>query len=209
MIERIVAPPLGANAYLILDEKKALIDVGGDFDFIRRAVSRYIDLKDLDYIILTHTHFDHASATKHLKEVSGAETVLHEKEYEFARLQNFSSSFFGIDFPSFEAEKLVREGDIINLGKFTLEVIHTPGHTPGSICLYDRDKRIMFTGDTVFPNGGFGRVDFPGGNAIEMVESLKRLTEFDIEMMYPGHDEPVDNANEHVRIALKFARMFL
>ncbi len=209
MIERIVAPPLGANVYLILDEKKALIDVGGDFNFIYRAISNYSDVKDLDYIILTHTHFDHASATKDLREVSRAEVMLHEKEYEFAKLQNFSSSFFGIDFPPFEADRLLNEGDEIDLGKIKLKVIHTPGHTPGSICLYDENKKIMFTGDTVFPNGGFGRVDFPGGNAMLMIESLKRLTEFDIEVMYPGHDEPVNNANEHVKISLKFAKMFL
>ncbi len=209
MIERIVAPPLGANVYLILNEKKSLIDVGGDFNFIERAISKYVDLRDLDYIILTHTHFDHASATKDLRDVSGAEVMLHEKEYEFARLQNFSSSFFGVNFPPFEADRLLNEGDEINLGKLKLKVIHTPGHTPGSICLYDEDEKIMFTGDTVFPNGGFGRVDFPGGNPSLMIESLKRLSEFNIEIMYPGHDEPVDNANEHVKISLKFARMFL
>ncbi len=209
MIERIVAPPLGANVYLILDEKKALVDVGGDFDFIHRAVSGYIDVKELDYIILTHTHFDHASATRDLREVSNAKVMLHEKEYDFAKLQNFSSSFFGINFPPFEADSLLKEGDVIDLGKLKLEVIHTPGHTPGSICLYDEGERLMFTGDTVFPNGGFGRVDFPGGNAVEMIESLKRLSEFDVEIMYPGHDEPVNSANEHVKLALKFARMFL
>ncbi len=209
MIERIVAPPLGANVYLILDEKKALIDVGGDFSFIHRAISKYVDVRELDYIILTHTHFDHASATNDLREVSKAEVMLHEKEYEFAKVQNFSSSFFGIDFPSFEADRLLNEGDEINLGKLRLRVIHTPGHTPGSVCLYDEDEKIMFTGDTVFPNGGFGRVDFPGGNPALMIESLKKLTEFDIEVMYPGHDEPVNNANEHVKISLKFARMFL
>ncbi len=209
MIERVVAPPLGANVYLILDDRKALVDVGGDFSFIHRAVSRYIDIKELEYIILTHTHFDHASATKDLRDVSGAEVVLHEKEYDFAKLQNFSSSFFGINFPPFEPDTLLKEGDVIDLGRLRLKVIHTPGHTPGSICLYDEDERLMFTGDTVFPNGGFGRVDFPGGNAIEMIESLKRLTEFDIEMLYPGHDEPVNNGTEHVKLAFKFARMFL
>ncbi len=209
MIERIVAPPLGANAYLILDEKKALVDVGGDFGFIHRAISKYIDVKDLDYIVLTHTHFDHASATKDLREVSGAEVLVHEKEYEFAKLQNFSSFTFGINFPPFEADRLLNEGDEIDLGRLKLKIIHTPGHTPGSICLYEKDERIMFTGDTVFPNGGFGRVDLPGGNPPLMIESLKRLTEFDIEIMYPGHDEPVNSANEHVKISLKFARMFL
>ena len=209
MIQRIVAPPLGANAYLILDDKVALIDVGGDFKFIYDAVSRHVDVENLDYIVLTHTHFDHASATADLKKVSGAEVILHVKEYEFAAEQNFSASFFGIHFPPFEPDILVEDGDMLRFGELELRVLHTPGHTPGSICLYDEGERLIFTGDTVFPNGGFGRVDFPGGNALQLINSLKRLTEVDAERMYPGHDEPVSNATEHIRTAYKLARMFL
>ncbi|AKG91720.1 Zn-dependent hydrolase [Geoglobus ahangari] len=209
MIERIVTPPLGANAYLILDKKTALIDVGGDFRFIYDAISRHADPESLDYIILTHTHFDHASATADLKKVTGAEVVIHSREYEFAREQNFSASFFGIHFPPFEPDVLVEEGDVLKLGKLELRVIHTPGHTPGSICLYDRQESLIFTGDTVFPNGGFGRVDFPGGNAIQLLNSLRRLTEIEVEWMYPGHDEPVRNARDHISTAYRLARMFL
>lgn len=209
MIRRIVAPPLGANAYLILDDRVAIIDVGGDFRFIYDAISKHVDVEDLDYIILTHTHFDHASATADLKKVSNAEVVLHRKEYEFAAEQNFSASFFGIHFPPFEPDILVEDGDLLELGELELKVLHTPGHTPGSICLYDGDEKLIFTGDTVFPNGGFGRVDFPGGNAFQLINSLKRLTEIDAEKMYPGHEEPVDNAREHIGMAYKLARMFL
>lgn len=209
MIRRIVAPPLGANAYLILDDKTAIIDVGGDFRFIYDAISKYTDVENLDYIVLTHTHFDHASATADLKKVSGAKVVLHAKEYEFATEQNFSASFFGIHFPPFEPDVLVEEGDVLRLGELELEVLHTPGHTPGSICLYDSGEKLIFTGDTVFPNGGFGRVDFPGGNGLQLISSLKRLTEVEAERMYPGHDEPVDGAKEHIKMAYKLARMFL
>uniref|UniRef100_A0A7C4S5Z7 MBL fold metallo-hydrolase n=1 Tax=Geoglobus ahangari TaxID=113653 RepID=A0A7C4S5Z7_9EURY len=209
MIERIVTPPLAANAYLILDKKKALIDVGGDFKFIYNVLIKKFNLKSLDYIILTHTHFDHASATADLKKAMGASVILHKLEYEFAVSQNFSASFFGINFPPFQADVLVDEGDSINLGEMNLEVVHTPGHTPGSICLYERDKKIMFTGDTVFPDGGFGRVDFPGGNARQLIRSLEKLTKFDVNIMYPGHDEPVRNAKEHIKMAYKIAKMFL
>jgi len=209
MIERIVAPPLGANVYLIMDEKKAVVDVGGDFRFIYNALSKHVDVKRIDYIILTHSHFDHASATADLKKVSGARVVMHEKEFEFAKQQNFSSSFFGIHFPPFEPDLTVDEGDRIELGEVEFRVLHTPGHTPGSICLYDEGEKRIFTGDTVFPNGGFGRVDFPGGNPHELIQSLKRLTEIDAEFMYPGHDSPVNNAMEHINLSFKFAKMFL
>ncbi len=209
MIERIVTPPLAANAYLILDDRKAIIDVGGDFKFIYNAISKFVNVKSLDYIILTHTHFDHASATADLKKVSNAKVVLHRKEYEFAINQNFSVNFFGIYFPPFEADILVEEGDFIDLGDLKLNVIHTPGHTPGSICLYDKNKKIIFTGDTVFPDGGFGRVDFPGGDSYQLIKSLKKLTKIEAEVMYPGHDEPVRNAREHIKIAYKIAKTFL
>ncbi len=209
MIRRIVTPPLAANAYLILDEKKAVIDVGGDFKFIYDALSKFIDVKSLDYIILTHTHFDHAAATADLKRVSKAKIIIHEKEYDFAIKQNFSVNFFGINFPPFEADIFVDEGDLINLGDLKLEVIHTPGHTPGGICLYDKAKKIIFTGDTVFPDGGFGRVDFPGGNAYQLIKSLEKLTKIDADVMYPGHDEPVRNAKEHIKTAYRIAKAFL
>lgn len=209
MIERIVTPPLGANAFLIYDEKKAIVDPGGDSEFIINVLKRKNLLNDLDYIILTHTHFDHALATSDLKRVTSADILIHEKEYEFFKTSGFQQTLFGVTFPVFEADKLLKEKDFINLGELKLEVIHTPGHTPGSICLYDEIKEVIFTGDTVFPNGGFGRVDFPGGSAYDLLNSLKRLSEIEAKLMYPGHDEPVDNASEHLKLAYRMAKMFL
>ena len=205
---RIVAPPLAANCYLILDEKKAIIDVGGDFEFIIKAISRYINPRDLDYVFLTHSHFDHAAAAGHFKGL--AKIVMHEKEYELLKVQNFTSILFGVRFKEFEPDILVKGGEVFELGEITLEVIHTPGHTPGSICLYEPKKKWLFSGDTVFAYGSFGRVDLPGGSAIDLIKSIEKLTKLDVENLYPGHEEVIEgNAKAHIMKSLKIAKAFL
>ncbi len=205
---RIVAPPLAANCYLLLDEKKAIIDVGGDIQFILDAIRRHIDPKELDYVILTHSHFDHAAAAGYFKGI--AKIFIHKDEYSLLRAQNFTSYIFGVKFKAFEPDIELEGGEVIELGELELEVIHTPGHSPGSICLYEPNKKWLFSGDTVFAHGGFGRVDLPGGSAIELIKSLERLLKLDIENLYPGHEDIVEgNAKAHIARSLKIAKMFL
>ncbi len=205
---KIVTPPLAANCYLLLDEKKAIIDVGGDFEFIVRAIKRYINPKELDYVFLTHSHFDHAAAAGHFKGL--AKIVMHEKEYELLKSQNFTSILFGVKFKEFEPDVFVRGGEVFELGKITLEVIHTPGHTPGSVCFYEPNKKWLFSGDTVFAYGSFGRVDLPGGSAIDLIRSIEKLTKLDVRNLYPGHEEVIEgNARDHIMQSYKIAKMFL
>ena len=205
---RIVAPPLAANCYLLLDERKAIVDVGGDVQFIINAVKRYIDPKELDYIILTHSHFDHAAAAGHLKGI--AKIAIHRDEYSLLKAQNFTSHLFGVSFKPFEPDIMLEGGEVFELGELRLEVIHTPGHSPGSICLYEPDKKWLFSGDTVFAYGSFGRVDLPGGSARELIKSLEILSKLDVRNLYPGHEEIVEgDASEHIARSLKIAKMFL
>ncbi len=205
---RIVAPPLAANCYLLLDEKKAIIDVGGDVQFILNAIRRHIDPRELDYVILTHSHYDHAAAAGYLKEI--AKIAIHRDEYALLKAQNFTSYLFGVSFKPFEPDIVLKGGEVFELGELSLEVIHTPGHSPGSICLYEPEKKWLFSGDTVFAYGSFGRVDLPGGSARQLIESLEKLSKLDVENLYPGHEEIVEgNAREHILRALKIAKMFL
>jgi glyoxylase-like metal-dependent hydrolase (beta-lactamase superfamily II) len=206
---KIVTPPLAANVYLILDEKKAIVDTGGDAAFLIKALGKYINPTEIDYIILTHSHFDHAAAAGELKEYLKAQVIMHPVEYDFVKSFNFSSPLFGINFRPFTVDISVVEGDVIDLGELKLKVFHTPGHTPGSICLYEEDKKWLFSGDVVFPHGSFGRVDFPGGNGAELLKSIERLAKLDVERLYPGHDEPVGRASEHIKRSLMFAKMML
>lgn len=193
---RIVTPPLGANAYLL---GKALIDVGGDTQFILDKLSH--QLKELDYLFLTHAHFDHATAAADVQKI-GCKVVMHQQEYELLK-SNMSQVFARI-----EPDILVEGNEKFEVGEFTLKVIHTPGHTAGSICLYEPEQKWLFSGDTVFPHGSFGRVDLPGGNAFQLVKSLQTLAEMDVKMIYPGHDDPVENGN-HISDSLKMAKEFL
>jgi glyoxylase-like metal-dependent hydrolase (beta-lactamase superfamily II) len=98
-----------------------------------------------------------------------------------------------------EVDERVNDSDCI--GSFT--VIHTPGHTPGSICLFSERDHVLISGDTVFSDGCFGRYDFPGGSRIELARSLTRLSLLDIEGLYPGHGEPVAHGgSSHIAAAL-------
>ncbi|MET1124696.1 MAG: MBL fold metallo-hydrolase [Archaeoglobaceae archaeon] len=205
---RIVAPPLAANCYLLIDEKVALIDVGGDAEFILNALRRYVDPKRLDYVILTHSHYDHAAAAGFFKEI--AKIAIHEAEYSLLKAQNFASTFFGVKFKPFEPDIMLKGGEVFELGEIRLEVIHTPGHSPGSICLYEPRKKWLFSGDTVFAHGSFGRVDLPGGSARELIRSLEMLAKLDVENLYPGHEDVVEgDAKRHIEKSLRIAKMFL
>lgn len=84
-------------------------------------------------------------------------------------------------------DQILSDGDRIG----DLLVLHTPGHTRGSICLYHEEERALISGDTVFPNGSFGRTDFPGGSTEALKRSLDRLVTFEVESLYPGHERPV------------------
>ncbi|OYT33410.1 MBL fold metallo-hydrolase [Archaeoglobales archaeon ex4484_92] len=205
---RIIAPPLAANCYLLLDKRKALIDVGGDPEFIIKSIKKYIDLKDLDFVFLTHSHFDHAAAAFILEEI--AEIVIHEEEYKFVKNYNFKSIIFGIKYKPFKPSILVKGGETFELGDIELHIIHTPGHSPGSICLYEPKKKWLFSGDTVFAYGSFGRVDLLGGDATKLIKSLETISNLDVENLYPGHEEVIEgNANLHISRSLRIAKSFL
>ncbi|MEM4473301.1 MAG: MBL fold metallo-hydrolase [Archaeoglobaceae archaeon] len=204
---RIVAPPLAANCYLIIDEKKAIIDVGGDPEFIIRAIKKYIDPKELDYVFLTHSHYDHAAAAGFFKGI--AKIAMHEEEMKLMKMQSFAS-IFGFRFKLFEPDIILKGGEKFELGEISLEVIHTPGHSPGSICLYEPKKKWLFSGDTVFAYGNFGRYDLPGGDAMKLLKSLEMLSRLEIENLYPGHEDVIEGgAKGSILESLKMAKMFI
>ncbi|MEM0214591.1 MAG: MBL fold metallo-hydrolase [Archaeoglobaceae archaeon] len=204
---RIVTPPLAANCYLLLDEKKALIDVGGDAEFILRALKRYINPKELDYVFLTHSHYDHAAAAGYF--MGMWKIAIHEEEMKLLRLQRFVS-VFGMKFKAFEPDIMLQGGEKFELGEIKLEVIHTPGHSPGSVCFYEPNKKWLFSGDTVFAYGSFGRYDLPGGDGRLLLESIERLSKLDVINLYPGHEDVVEgNAKESILESLRIARMFI
>ncbi len=169
------------------------------------AVSRYRDV--IDVIILTHCHYDH---TAHITAISGmcdAEVMIHASDAPGMSDERYNlAPLFGARSPPLVPDRLLKDGDIIG----SLEVIHTPGHTAGSICLYDRERKTLFSGDTVFTGGSFGRCDFPGGDAAALRDSLNRLADLEVEALYPGHGEPVEAEGiRHIHAASQVIRGYL
>jgi glyoxylase-like metal-dependent hydrolase (beta-lactamase superfamily II) len=200
-IERLIVGPVATNCWIYpLDEKAAAVIDPGD-----EAPEIISTLKKLNlipkYILLTHGHFDHIAAVADLvKSFGEVETAIHSEDSQYlgadayqahsssAKAAMGNASFLDAFFPAAKeglpcANNLLEEGKTI--GPFT--TMHLPGHTPGSAAFWDKDKNIIFTGDTLFANG-YGRTDLPGGNEEQLFESLKRLFAMDADIkVYPGH----------------------
>jgi glyoxylase-like metal-dependent hydrolase (beta-lactamase superfamily II) len=147
-------------------------------------------LDSITDIVLTHCHIDHIGGVIPLLESGSPKLHLHKEEAEPINNGDMSHTLgdtFGADLPPFKIDVLLEEGDLIDFGDVKLRVYHTPGHSAGSIVMKVEDSGILFTGDTLFPGGSFGRVDFPTGSSEKLVESLKRISEMDFEIGLPGH----------------------
>ncbi len=182
-----------SNTYLVIRQNAAvLIDCSADPDLLRRELQRRG--VQLLAVLLTHGHYDHYMTVHRFKEVFDVPFYLHEGDADFPGdgVKNCYHVFHREQalFPA--ADRLVRDGDVPEIGPFHVTVMHTPGHTPGSVCYRIGDA--LFTGDTLFACG-HGRVTFPGGNARAMRESLDRLSEITEDLhIYPGHDQDTDLA---------------
>ncbi|SHJ23843.1 MBL fold metallo-hydrolase [Lutispora thermophila] len=183
--------PLGiyqANCYIIWDEgskKAAVIDPGGDFEELNEFVES--NQLSVQYVLLTHGHGDHIGAVAQTREKYKAEVMIHKDDYDMLKNKNKNySNQMGYKDIELEADKKLEDGDVINLGSIKMEIIHTPGHTKGSICIkYDN---IVFSGDTLFA-GSIGRTDLGGGSFEDIIDSItnKLLTLPDNTEIYPGH----------------------
>ncbi len=175
-------------SYLIGDEKAGeglLIDPADDADLLlREAAAHGLTIK---YIVNTHSHIDHVMGNKEIARRTGAKIILHQADA--AGLINTPREImemFGAEEPP-PADILVQDGDLIRVGEVALRVIHTPGHTPGGMCLYL--DGMVFTGDTLFV-GSVGRTDFPGSSFAELQRSIrtKLYTLPGDTIVYPGHN---------------------
>lgn len=165
--------------------KAAVVDPGGDEEKILAEVKKAG--LTVEYIIATHGHPDHVCGNRKIKEATGAAIIMHPADAAFfgrSEVKNYFS-MLGLE-PSPPVDRMVEDGDIIEIGEEKLLVIHTPGHTPGGICLLCGSD--LLTGDTLFV-GGIGRTDFPGGSHQELMDSIRtRLMVLpDDTVVWPGH----------------------
>ncbi len=184
-IIKFVVGELSTNCYLLKSgEEGVIIDPGAEGERIFKRVED-LELR-LKYVLNTHGHFDHIAANDFIRERTTAKVAIHRLDAESlgSSLKN-SSLLLGWDLKQSSADIFLEEGDILSFGFHSLTVLHTPGHTPGSVSFSINDR--IFTGDLIFA-GSIGRTDLPGGSSKAMVESLKRLRELPEEtIIYPGH----------------------
>lgn len=174
--------PIGTNCYFLQDEKSgllAIIDPGDDWERILQQVKKAEG--EVKYILLTHGHYDHTTAVPDLvKALPGVQVYIHQADANGAGSQLFPLAAQVKDLNNYD------EGDTLTLGSLTIEVLHTPGHSKGSVTLKVGD--VLFTGDTLFC-GSCGRTDLRGGSYEEIMASLKRLGELEGDFhVCPGHD---------------------
>lgn len=167
IVKKIVVGVLETNCYVVSkDDECLVIDPGDEFKKIDKAIE---NLK-VRGILLTHSHPDHVQATKAIREKYNCDVYVHEIEAKF------------LDFKI--GVKFLEEG-LLTCGNFNLQIFHTPGHTPGSICILI-DKKL-FCGDTLFC-GSVGRTDLPGGDMGQLINSVNRISKLEKDIkIYPGH----------------------
>jgi glyoxylase-like metal-dependent hydrolase (beta-lactamase superfamily II) len=204
--------PTAYDSSIYLINRSVLIDAGMSSDLVIKQLKKYIQLTDLKLIILTHCHYDHIAAAAAISEKSGARVGVHKADLDGVNDEYLSVSvLFGESVPAVKPTIIYEEGDKIDIGNGEyLEVIHTPGHSRGSICLYEPVSKSLFSGDTVFPGGSFGRMDFEGSEPDKMLGSVEKLTKLDVKTLYPGHGAPTDrNGNSQIMASYTMLKMMM
>lgn len=186
IFKRLPTGMLASNCYLVGDSGEgAVIDPGADSrDILKMVEEAGVKVK---YIILTHVHLDHICSVDRVREKTGAKVAVHEADAAaLLDSRTNGSTLFGLDNTFGKADILLKDGDILELGGLKLEIIHTPGHTPGGICI--KAGNSVFTGDTLF-RMSIGRTDLGNGDYDDIMVSLKdRLMKLDDDtVVYPGH----------------------
>jgi hydroxyacylglutathione hydrolase len=190
--------PLQCNCYVVGDaatKQAIVIDPGGDADELANVIAE--KALTVTAIVATHAHFDHVLGAERLREVTGAPFLLHDDDRVVLEwLQESGRLFLGTELgPPPEIDSRASEGDKLRAGAVELEVLHTPGHSPGSISLVG--ENLVFSGDTLFA-GSVGRTDLPGGDADTLVAAVRnKLFKLDEGLfVYPGHGPATTLAEE-------------
>ncbi|PID78069.1 MAG: MBL fold metallo-hydrolase [Deltaproteobacteria bacterium] len=182
--------PIMANCFILGCEKTreaVVIDPGDEDERILMVLAE--DQLTVKYIVNTHGHFDHVAANRPMKEATGADILIHEDDsFMLSELSAMGASFGLRVENSPPADKFLKEGDIISFGNIDMEILHTPGHSPGSVSIYIKSEKLLFSGDTLFA-GSIGRTDLPGGNYKALISNVRnKIFSLDDDVkVYPGH----------------------
>ncbi len=177
-----------------------IVDPGCNSDDEKNALCSFIDMKGIRpvKILLTHGHFDHVLGLTDCARKYNIPVYMHPADKEILKIDDFFTRTYGFRMPVIDIETTdIADGDIITFGNTELEVIHTPGHTPGGVCYYDKADKLLLSGDTLFA-GSIGRTDHPGGDYDMLMESINtRLMDMDGDVtVIPGHGPHTSIADE-------------
>lgn len=213
-IYSIIGSDYDSNIFVIPGKKPTVIDTGTGMhrDSVLSQIADYINLSNISQIILTHEHFDHVGGTNQILEASDGEAKIIAHRAAAKKMEKGESIFahlLGSSMPKISVDQQLSGDERIVIGDYEYKVISTPGHTLGCICLYSSETKTLFSGDTIFANGSFGRTDLPGGDSGQLKRSIERLSTLDITRLYPGHEMiVVKKAYKHIQWSLKNIRRF-
>ena len=177
-----------SNAFLVHGERTVLVDTGANFDVVTPLEER---VDELDAVVLTHTHPDHVGNVPAVNAAFDVDVWGYDPEQE------------GVD-------HAIEDEEVIGIGDHTYVALHTPGHKDDHLCFYAAEPGILFAGDLIFQNGGFGRTDLPEGDRATLIESIDRVRERvdpDLRELHTGHGPSVTNEPyDHVELAARMAR---
>jgi len=189
VIKKFVIGPIETNCYLVYDKKAGILIDPAVFD---KQVLEFIKNNQLkiEYILLTHGHFDHISGASDFAKELNAKICLHPDDLSLTQgLARGLGKIWGYNSKFFQPDILLKDGQQFKIGDLDFKVIHTPGHSPGGVSFYFKKEKILFSGDTLFASS-YGRTDLPGGDEEKILASIKKLLKLPPETkVYPGHGE--------------------
>ncbi|MEF8879564.1 MAG: MBL fold metallo-hydrolase [Candidatus Thermoplasmatota archaeon] len=208
-IKHIAGRGYDSNIYLVIGEKTTIVDCGTGLNHkkIEDEIKKHVGPREIQQILLTHEHFDHVGGVEKIKNLADEEVEIMAHSAACEKIEKGESIFAGLiggEMPAVNVDVKLEDEDKIKIGDKEFQVVFTPGHTSGCICIYNPEMKVLFSGDTVFAYGSFGRTDLPGGSTKKLKESIERLEKLDVEKLYPGHENIVEeDANKHISRSLK------
>jgi len=204
-----------SNVYVVVGKVPTIIDAGTGFysKMILKTIHQLIKVEYIQQIFLTHEHYDHVGGVQEIVQATkGAAKIFASKDV-VSKLREGKSTFaemLGGVMPKITVDVPLVDGQQFTIGDHAFEALATPGHSVGSLCFYGKKEQVLFSGDTLFSHGGFGRYDFPGGDFNSLLHSIERLSTFKVKNLYPGHGPIVErDADDHILRSLYSIRSLI
>ena len=196
----------GSNAYDLVDAGHGL-----DFDRILAEVRAIVDPHRIRTVAVTHEHLDHVNGLPKWQALGAKVSASRGAAQKLREGRDPTSEMFGGRIPKVDVDNILSDGDTVRLGDRDFAVLEVPGHSPGSACYWDERSATLFSGDTLFAEGGIGRFDFPDGDLRKLAENIDRLGRLPVRILHCGHGPSPegDAATRSVRASVQHVRQCL